>query len=766
MTEPSFVHLRVHSHFSPCDGTLLIDEIVQEAVRQRMPAIALTDRNTLAGAVEFHRAALAAGIRPIIGCDFDVAPHTCVRGIRNRAKPFRLTLLATNAIGYRNLVALSTRADLAKGFGGTWPGVEENLLEDHREGILCLTGGETGEVHHLLSAGKMEEARLVLSWLAGLYGRDNLFVELTDPELDSEKSLNPHLCALAESVSVRIVATRPVQYLRDADELSHRLVMTVFTNQSVGPIDSCFHGACEMRRRFRDFPAAADATLEIAGRCEDIFERQSAAPGIGLRMSIPEDEIPAEWARRRCIENLPFKTLSQPIPTGDLLERIDQEIAALDQAELMTETVVLAELACWLCAQGYEIGADRSRFSHSLVFYLLDITGTDPFCLVPAFDLFLSAMGDQNRDLALELSDEGRVAAIAHLRDAYGMEAVVPWIPRRFQIGANTWTKWIGHALGCLSLPESDITDHVAYANVHAPRSSLDPARVLLVDPRSVGRLIPRAFSPSAGVPSAFELTSLGGLGGLVVSLVSSETLSVIQEVQDILKARGVAVSFDDAETDKSTFVRIRRGATGIYRDACREFAPRDLADLSAMVALVGNPDRSREYLERRDGKPLPAPDHPLLAECYANTFGIPVYTEQVFQALRDLTRLPSGDLFLLWRSIRSGIGRDDEAKEIFSAACCSNHDIVTEEATALFASFVTAGSSTMSQSFAVGTAKSICRSASIEETDPVVFREALKRIRKSKGSTAQLKADADIAQKELRKLVRCMASGATSLTL
>lgn len=763
MTEASFVHLRVHSHFSPYDGTLLIDEIVEEAVRQGMPAIALTDRNTLGGAVEFHRAALAAGIRPILGCDLDVAPHAGVRGMRNRAKPFRLTLLATNAKGYRNLVALSTRADFAKGFGGTWPGVEGNLLEDHREGILCLTGGEAGEVHHLLSAGKVEEARRVLTWLAGLYGHHNLFVELTDAELDSEKSLNPHLCALAETVSARVVATRPVQYLRDADELSHRLVMTVFTNQSVGRIDSSFHSTHEMRRRFRDFPAAADVTLEIAGRCEDIFERQPADPGFGLRLPIPGNVAPSEWVRVRCIETLPSKTLSLPIPMADLLERIDREIAALEEADLMTETVVLAELAYWLHNQGYEIGADRSRFSHSLVFFLLGITRTDPFCLVPAFDLFLSAMGDQNRDLALELSDEGRVAAISHLRNTYGTEAVVPWLPRRCQIGANIWTTWIGDALGCLSLPESGINDHVAYANVHAPCSSLDPARVLLVDPHSVGRLIPRAFSPSAGVYSAFDLRSLGGLGGLVLSLVPSETLSVIQEAQDILKARGIAVSFDDAETDKATFVRIRRGATGIYRDACREFAPRDLADLSAMVALVGNPDRSREYLERRDGKPLPAPDHPLLAECYANTFGIPVYTEQLFQALHELTRLPSGDLFLLWRAIRSGEGRENEARDVFYAACRLNHNIGPEEATALLASLVTAGSSTISQSFAMGTAKSICRSATLEKIDPVVFREALKRIEKSKGSRGQQRVDADVAQKELRTFVRRMTSGVTS---
>ena len=268
-----FVHLHVHSEYSLLDGACRVKGLVQRAKELGMPAVALTDHGTLGGAVQFYGAARDEGIKPIIGLELYVAGDRRARGgVKERFA--HLTLLAKDESGYKNLVKLSTRAYL-EGYYYK-PRADWELLSEHHEGLIALTGCISGRISLLLREGNDEAALAELLRLKELFGADDLFVELQDAGLPEQRELLPQLARLADQAGLRTVATNDVHYLRHEDAYAHDALLCIQTQSNLADEDRMRYGsdefylksADEMRERFRDYPGACDATLDIAARCD------------------------------------------------------------------------------------------------------------------------------------------------------------------------------------------------------------------------------------------------------------------------------------------------------------------------------------------------------------------------------------------------------------------------------------------------------------------------------------------------------------------
>ena len=298
-----FVHLHVHSEYSLLDGACRVKDLVQRAKELGMPAVALTDHGTLGGVVKFYRAAQDEGIKAIIGLELYLATDRLARGgVKERFA--HLTLLARDQTGYKNLVKLSTRAYL-EGYYYK-PRADWELLSEHSEGLIALTGCMSGRAALLLRDGNDDAALAEVKRLADLLGPENVFIELQDAGLPEQRELLPKLAALAEKAGLRTVATNDVHYLRHEDAHAHDALLCIQTQSNLadevrmryGSDEFYLKSGEEMYERFKDYPGACEATVEIACalRREPRLRHLPAAvvPGAG---GVHRGDLPARAVR-------------------------------------------------------------------------------------------------------------------------------------------------------------------------------------------------------------------------------------------------------------------------------------------------------------------------------------------------------------------------------------------------------------------------------------------------------------------------------------
>ena len=298
-----FVHLHVHSEYSLLDGACRVKELVRRAKELGMPAVALTDHGTLGGAVKFYRAARDEGIKPIIGLELYVATDRHSRaGVKERNA--HLTLLARDETGYKNLVKLSTTAYL-EGYYYK-PRADWELLSQHHEGLIALTGCMSGKAAMLLRDGDDTAALAEVTRLAELLGPENVYVELQDAGLPEQRELLPRLAQLAERAGLKTVATNDVHYLRHEDAYAHDALLCIQTQSNLADENRMKYGSDEfylksgeeMEERFRDYPGATASTRRDrrALRRESRLRRLQAAD-VSRARRIHRGQLPARPVR-------------------------------------------------------------------------------------------------------------------------------------------------------------------------------------------------------------------------------------------------------------------------------------------------------------------------------------------------------------------------------------------------------------------------------------------------------------------------------------
>ncbi|HEX5092287.1 MAG TPA: DNA polymerase III subunit alpha, partial [Burkholderiales bacterium] len=429
MPAPRFVHLRLHSEYSVTDGIVRIEEAVQRAARDGMPALALTDSANVFGMVKFYRAARAAGVKPIVGAD-------C--WIRNEAdpdKPSRLLLLCASRAGYLRLSELLSRAWLKNQHRARAEISRDWLAEGTTEGLIALSGAAAGDVGQALAAGNAAAAeRAAQQWSSLFPGR--YYLELQRAGFPHGETLVAATVALASRLALPVVATHPVQFLAGDDFKAHEARVCIAQGYVLGDQrrprvftpEQYFKRQDEMARLFADVPQALENAVEIARRCSLPVELgRSRLPKFPTPPGATLDQYLREQAERglaaRLVRLFPDEA-ARAAAAPAYGERLDFEIRTIIQMGFAGYFLIVADFINWARANGVPVGPGRGSGAGSLVAYSLGITDLDPITYKLLFERFLNPERVSMPDFDIDFCQDGRDRVIDYVRGKYGDESV------------------------------------------------------------------------------------------------------------------------------------------------------------------------------------------------------------------------------------------------------------------------------------------------------------------------------------------------------
>jgi DNA polymerase-3 subunit alpha len=434
----SFVHLHVHSEYSMLDGAARIKPLVDAAVEQGMPAVAVTDHGNMFGAFDFWRTATDAGIKPIIGTEAYLTPGTH-RTDRTRIRwgngggddvsgsgaYTHMTMFAATTEGMHNLFRMSSKAS-TEGYYFK-PRMDRELLNTYSSGIIATTGCPSGEVQTRLRLGQYEEAKKAAAEFRDIFGKENFFAEIMDHGLGIERRIMSDLLRLAKELDLPLVATNDLHYTHARDAASHAALLCV---QSGSTLDDpnrfkfdadefYLKSAEQMRQLFRDHPDACDNTLAIAERCDVKFDTSA---NYMPRFPVPEEETEQSWFVKE-VE----KGLHERYPEGiteAVRKQADYEIGVISQMGFPGYFLVVADFINWSKRNGIRVGPGRGSGAGSMAAYAMRITDLDPLRHGLIFERFLNPDRVSMPDFDVDFDDRRRGEVIKYVTEKYGEERV------------------------------------------------------------------------------------------------------------------------------------------------------------------------------------------------------------------------------------------------------------------------------------------------------------------------------------------------------
>ena len=686
-----FAHLHVHTEYSLLDGLSRIEPLVARAKELGMDSLAITDHGALHGVIDFYRAAKKVGVKPIIGCEMYVA-----YGSRHSREPgdksqFHLTVLAKNNTGYGNLLKLVTKANL-EGFYYK-PRVDRELLEQHAEGLIVLSGCPSGEVPGLLGQGRMDEARAAAMWYKDVF--QDYYLELMEHGgVDELPVINSGLIQLHRDIGVPIAATNDSHYVTQEEAILQDILLCIQTNTNVEnenrmrmSEDSYYlRSPDEMAALHRDLPEAISNTQAIADMCdvEIDFSKQH----------VPQYEIPDGLHADEYLEQICREGLLQRIPNAGLTEetRLTEELDVIRETRFANYFLVVWDIAKFVRERQILL-AVRGSAAASLVLYCLGATDVNPLEYSLVFERFLNVERKEMPDIDMDFQDDRREEVLSYVVGKYGRDHVAQIITFG-TLGARASTRDVGRALG---MPYSEV-DRVAklipnrigmtiaaaieenpeLAEVHGAdsgvRKLLDTARglegvtrhvsthaagvVIAEDP--LDRYLPLQ-RPTKGGENSIQMTQfamepVAALGLLKMDFLGLSNLTILAKVLELVhKTQGVELTLKDIPlNDQSTFELLSRGDTvgafqlegsGMTRHI-KELKPSSLMDVAAMIALYrpGPMDQIETFIDAKHGRVAPQPIHEDLSEILKDTYGVIVYQDQVLLIARRFAGYTLGE--------------------------------------------------------------------------------------------------------------------------
>ncbi|MFE6733237.1 DNA polymerase III subunit alpha [Microbacterium sp. NPDC057650] len=463
MASDSFVHLHVHSEYSMLDGAARVGPLVQEAVKQGMPAVAVTDHGNTFAAFEFYRTAQAAGIKPIIGIEAYVTPGTH-RGDRTRVQwgspeqrsddvsgsgaYTHMTLLSETTEGMHNLFRLSSKASI-EGYYFK-PRMDRELLQKYSKGLIATTGCPSGEIQTRLRLGQYDAARAAAAEFQDLFGKENYFAEIMDHGLSIERRIMDDLLKIAKDLGIPLVGTNDLHYTHQHDAKSHEALLCVQSGSTMDdPNRFKFDGdgyyvksAAEMRQLFRDHPEACDNTLLIAERCDVSF---NTSANYMPRFPVPPGETEESWFIKE-VETGLHARYPGGIP-DDVRKRAAYETDVITQMGFPGYFLVVADFINWAKNNGVRVGPGRGSGAGSMAAYAMKITDLDPIEHGLIFERFLNPDRVSMPDFDVDFDDRRRGEVIQYVTEKYG-DARVAQIVTYGTIKAKQALKDAGRVLG------------------------------------------------------------------------------------------------------------------------------------------------------------------------------------------------------------------------------------------------------------------------------------------------------------------------------
>ncbi len=696
-----FTHLHVHTEYSLLDGSNKIEEYVSRVKELGMDSAAITDHGAMYGCIDFYKAAKAAGIRPILGCEVYVAPGSRFdRDVGDQEdKYYHLVLLAENNTGYANLMKVVSRG-FVEGFYYK-PRVDMELLEEYHEGLIALSACLAGEVPRYLVRGMYEDAKAAALRHEKIFGKGNYFLELQDHGISEQQLVNQQLMRLHQETGIDLVATNDVHYTYAEDATAHDILLCIQTAKKLEDEDRMrYEGGQyyvkspeEMARLFPYALEALENTHKIAMRCNvEIEFGVTKLP----KFDVPEGYTSWEYLNKLCKEGL--ERLYQPV-TPELKERLRYELDTIANMGYVDYFLIVWDFIRYARDHDIMVGPGRGSAAGSLVSYTLGITQLDPIKYSLLFERFLNPERVSMPDIDIDFCFERRQEVIDYVVEKYGKDRVVQIVTFGTMAARNV-LRDVGRVLG---MPYSQV-DAVAkmipveqnkpltieqalkrnpefsriYEDDPEIRNLVDMAKRLeglprhtsmhaagvVISQKEVDEFVPLSKASDGSITTQFTMTTLEELGLLKMDFLGLRTLTVIQDtVRLVEKNTGVFLDMDRIDyNDAQVLASIGTGKTeGVFqlesagmKNFMKELKPQSLEDIIAGVALYrpGPMDFIPQYIRGKNNAAMVTYDCPQLRPILESTYGCIVYQEQVMQIVRDLGGYTMGRSDLLRRAM------------------------------------------------------------------------------------------------------------------
>ena len=680
----NFTHLHVHTEYSLLDGSNKINEYVSRVKELGMKSAAITDHGVMFGCIDFYKAAKAAGIKPILGCEVYVAPGSRFDKEKGKEEDryYHLVLLAETQEGYQNLIKIVSYG-FVDGFYYK-PRVDMELLEQYHEGIIALSACLAGEVARNLAKGFHEEGKEAALRYEKIFGKGNFFLELQDHGIPEQRQVNHELIRMSRETGIELVATNDVHYTYSSDAEAHDILLCVQTGKSLKDENRMrYEGGQyyvkseeEMRRLFPYAPEAIENTGKIAERCNvEIEFGVTKLP----KFDVPDGYTAWEYLNKLCFEGLDKRYTDNK---EELKKRLNYELGVIKDMGYVDYFLIVWDFIRYAREHGIMVGPGRGSAAGSLVSYTLGITKLDPIKYDLLFERFLNPERVSMPDIDVDFCFERRQEVIDYVVEKYGKDQVVQ-IVTFGTMAARGVIKDVGRVMDvpyvqCDTIAkmipqELNITIDKAmkanpelkkiYETDETVRKLIDMSRRLeglprhtsmhaagvVISQKPVMEYVPLSRGSDGSLVTQFTMTTLEELGLLKMDFLGLRTLTVIQNAEKLVRRdKGIELDMDKIDyEDKKVYGMLGAGKTeGVFqlestgmKNFMKELKPGNLEDIIAGLSLYrpGPMDFIPQYIKGKNNPDEIHYDCPELEPILKATYGCIVYQEQVMQIVRSL---------------------------------------------------------------------------------------------------------------------------------
>ena len=687
----SFVHLHLHTEYSLLDGACRIGKLMDRVKELGQDAVAITDHGVMYGVIDFYRAAKAAGVKPIIGCEVYVAPRTRfdkVHGIDNENA--HLVLLCQNETGYRNLSYLVSKGFL-EGFYGR-PRIDMELLRQHAEGLIALSACLAGAIPRRLKIDDYEGAKALALEYSQIFGPDNFYLELQDHGIAEQHKINPMLLRLARELELPLVVTNDAHYLRREDAATQDVLMCIQMGKTVDdPNRMRFESdefyvksEDELRGLFPQLDEAFSNTVKIAERCNVEFEfGHYHLPAF----EAPDGSDSLSYFRKLCLDGFAERYGGRPMtaPTEDnklaeYRQRLDYEMGVIEKMGYVDYFLIVADFIRWAKEQGIPVGPGRGSGAGSIAAYCMHITEIDPVQYALIFERFLNPERVSMPDFDTDFCQERRGEVIDYVTRKYGKDRVAQ-IVTFGTMAARGAVRDVARALN-MSYAEADAVAKNIPNELHMtlelaltrnprlkemydadprvkklidtardiegmPRNTSTHAAGVVITARPVSDYVPLARNEDT-IVTQFTMTTIEELGLLKMDFLGLRNLTVIDDAEKQIRRIEPGFSMKNVpDDDPETFAMLGEGKTsGVFQlesagmtGVSVKMKPQSIEDITAIVALYrpGPMESIPKFIQAKHHPETISYVTPQLQPILNVTYGCIVYQEQVIEIFRKL---------------------------------------------------------------------------------------------------------------------------------
>ncbi len=738
-----FTHLHLHSQYSLLDGAIRIPDLLAKCKEYGMDSVAVTDHGAMYGSLEFYLKAKAKGIKPIVGCEFYIAPGK--RSDRDASAPtkaYHLVLLAMNYTGYQNLMKLAGIAQF-EGFYSK-PRIDMEVLESHNEGLICLSACLHGEVPWLVVHKGIDAARKKASQLQDIFG-DRFYLEIQENSIPEQKIANKGLVKIASELGLKLVATNDCHYLNQEDAHAHEVLLCIQTGKTItdpkhfkfSSDTFYFKSPEEMKESFKAHPEAIANTVEVAERCNlEIELGDYHFP----EFPVPEGQTLETMFVDACWEGLKDRfaamrkagTLNKEVEV-QYKKRLEFEIGIINSMGFPGYFLIVADFINWAIDHEIPVGPGRGSGAGSLAAFAMRITNIDPIPYGLIFERFLNPERVSMPDFDIDFCQDRRGEVIEYVRQKYGGAPHVAQLITYGSMKAKGAIRDVGRAL---DIPFSEV-DKIAKLIPDALKMTIDKAideepriadaankdpRIaelikvaqtleglarhtsthaagVVVSPKPMVEYLPTCKGKEGETLTQYDMKHTEMTGLIKFDFLGLKTLTVIDNALKHIKADiGTDLDINTLPMDDiKTFELLCSGdALGVFqlessgmRELLVNMAPEQFSDLIALVALYrpGPLDSGmvNDFVETKHGRATANYPLPQLKPVLEETYGVIVYQEQVMKIANILASYTLGDADILRRAMGKKIVEVMDAEKVKFMAGAKKNEIDEKKAGAVF---------------------------------------------------------------------------------